>query len=480
MSSLRIKTFSGVKWTSLTSISIAVMYLAQIGILSRLLTKEAFGLISITMVILGLAQAFVDMGFSNAIIYKQDATKKQLASLYWINIFSGITLSIILILSSPIIANFYNEPELKKIVILTALNFCVQPFGIQNKVLLQKELEFNLIAKIEIFSSFLGLLVAILWAMYSPSVYALVFSFLTTSIISSALFLMKGSNGRIPKFRVDFYEIRGFLSFGMYQMGERIINYLNSQFDVLLIGKVLGVEVVGVYAMSKQLVLRPTQVINPIITRVSFPLMSKLQNDNERLQKIYNKTINYLSSINFLIFGGLFVLAPEVVLIVFGSKWVSAIPVVRILSVFAAIRSTANPVGSLLLAKGRARLGFFWNLGLLLIIPIFMYMGSSFGVEGVCYSLCILMGLLVIPNWYFQVRALNGVSFFSYHKQIALPALIAVFSSFIAYVISFQLENMVFRIISVSSIGLILGSILHYLFNRSFIKDIFALVKNKL
>jgi O-antigen/teichoic acid export membrane protein len=473
---LKIDTLSGVRWTTTSSLFVAAMYLAQVSLLARLLSKEDFGVVSIAMVVLGFAQAFVDMGFSNAIIHKQTARKDQLDTLYWFNVLSGVTIFSVIVISSGLVSQFYEEPKLQNVLIFTGLNFIIQPFGIQFKVLLQKDIKFNLISKIEIVGSFFGFIVALIWAIKSPSVYALVFSFIANSLVSTLLFVFFSPREHFPRMRFKVSEISEFLSFGFFQMGERILNYFNSQFDVLLIGKVLGAEVVGVYAMSKQLVLRPAQIVNPIVTKVTFPVMSKLQEDDLKLQAVYNKTINYLSSINFPLYGAIWILAPQIVRVVFGNSWDEAIPIIRILSIFAALRSTGNPIGSLLLAKGRAKLAFYWNLGLFFIIPATMYAGSFFGLLGVCYSLVLLMVILVIPNWYFQVHSTAGGGFWDYHKQIFIPGSIATISSFLAYYLSVYVVNDYLKIVTVSLIGGASCLILNYYFNRKFLTTLGELI----
>lgn len=462
---LKTKTFSGVRWTGFSSVSIALLYLLQVAVLARYLDKTDFGLVSLAMVVLGFAQAFVDMGFSNAIIHKQKVTRSQLDTLYTFNIISGFIVFGILYLLSPFIAHFYNEPSLVGILFWTGLNFVIQPFGIQFKVLLQKELEFDLVAKVEVISSFIGFVFAVGLAINGLKAYSLVFGFLATSFFSSFYFCFMGIRKSKPRMSFNFSEIKDFLSFGSYQMGERMINFFNSQFDVIIIGKVLGTESLGVYTIAKQLVMRPAQVINPIVTKVTFPVMAKLQDNIVELKIVYLKTINFLSSINFPIYSAIFLLAPEIVFIVFGVAWAAAIPIVKILSVYFALRSTTNPIGTLLLARGRARLAFFWNFGILFLLPGVIFLGSQYGLNEISYALTIFMFALVIPNWYFQVRPLCHATFFEYHLQILKPAIIAILSTLIAAGAIYAFDSSYLRVIIAAGTGLISCLVLNTLFN---------------
>lgn len=433
--SLKVKALAGVKWTGLSTIVVAVLQLSQLAVLARYLAPSDFGLMAIVSVVIGFSALFMDMGISSAIIHKQDITKNQLSSLYWLNICAGILLALIVYMSAPFIALFYDEILLSDLIRLLALTFIFSSIGNQYRILYQKELFFNKLAKVEIISSLIAFVVAVLCAMKGFGVYSLVYAALTKVVSANAIFFIRGIKKHKPKFHYNYSEIKGMIGFGLFQMGERSINYFNSQFDTILIGKLLGTESLGIYTIAKTLVMRPAQIINPIITKVTFPIMARVQNDEPQLRNIYLKTINYLCSINIPIYIALAVLAEPLVSLLFGENWGEAIVLVQILSVYYILRSIGNPIGSLQLAKGRADLGFYWNSLLFVFYPISIYLGSFYGVEGIAYSLVLLSILFTIPNWCFMVRPLCGASFLGYFKMIFVPFLIAITSSLVAFFI---------------------------------------------
>lgn len=429
MKNIKQKAISGIKWTSLSSGIIALVQIAQVSILARLLSPSDFGLMAIVMVVIGFSRIFSDMGISNAIIHKQNTSHRQLSSLYWLNIVSGLTLFLIISALSPLIALFYKEPKLTELLIILATSFIIIAIGNQYRVLFQKELRFNMMAKIEMTAAFGAFYVAVLSAIKDFGVYALVYASLTNAVISSGLFLFLGLREHKPSFVFKYNEIKEYVGFGMYQMGDSTLNYFNSEFDVILIGRLLGTEALGVYSIVKQLVMRPAQIINPIITRVTFPVMAKVQDDNEQLKKIYLKTINYLASVNFPIYITIAVLAEPIVMIMFGKTWQQGIPILQILSIYAMVRSTGNPIGSLVMAKGRVNLSFFWNLSLFIFIPLVIWFGSDFGLIGIASSLLLLQITLTIPGWYFMVRKLCRAGFLEYYKQILSPLFLSGISA---------------------------------------------------
>jgi O-antigen/teichoic acid export membrane protein len=284
---------------------------------------------------------------------------------------------------------------------------------------------------------------------------------------------------RIHRPRLHFRpaEVRHFFSFGAWQMGEAVINFFNSNLDSLLIGRIAGAEGLGLYSVAKQLVSRPAEIVNPVVTRVSTPVMAKVQDDLPRLRAIYLQTINHLSSLNFPIYAAIAVFAREITLLLFGEQWLPAVPLIQILAAYAAIRSTANPVGSLLLARGRVRRGFWWNVGLLLLLPAFIAIGAAWGVVGVAWSLVALQCLLLVPGWLLLVRPLCGASFAQYHAQMILPALAAAAAAVAGYVAAIPVTGSVARLAVGVAVGAAVALAIHRTWNRSFVEALASMAR---
>lgn len=476
--SLRTKTINGVKWTTLSTVVTTLLQLLQLAILARFLEPSTFGLMALVMVVIGFSQAFLDMGISNAIIHKQGITGEQLSTLYWMGIMAGVLLFLIVSILAPWVSYFYGEPELTKLIVIVAISFVIQPFGQQFMVLWQKEMRFSEIAKINIVNKFISLIISVYFAYNGYGVYALVYATLVGVTIQTLMFMYKGLNEYKPTFVFRIGDIKEYFSFGAYQMGERTINYFNSQIDTILIGKLLGVEALGVYTLVKQIIMRPAQIINPILTKVAFPAMAKIQNDTEKLKYVYLKIINYLSSVNFPIYAFIFIFSHSIVMVMLGEKWVEAVPIMQILAIWGAVRSTGNPVGSLLLAKGKVKWGFWWNVGLLFYTPIIIYIGSFWGLAGISWaSVFSLFPFVMLANWYFLVRNLCDAGFFEYHREILIPLIIAIFSSAVVYSVIYIFESIFIRVI----VGTIIGSIvvvgLNNLWNKKFLIELRSLFK---
>ena len=472
---LKNKALSGIRWSTLSGLFVAVCQITQISVLTKFLQPGDFGLMAIMMVVIGLAQLFVDMGMGNAIIHHQKISHIQLSSLYWLNIGVGVLFTAILFILSPVIARFYNAPPLQNALSVLSVIFIIVAVGNQYRVLCQKELQLNRMAKIEISASFISLLVAILLAFWGLGVYALVFATLTQATVSSLLFLLVGLKcHHRPAFIYQQKELKKFFNFGFFQLGEKTINYLHTQFDILLIGKVLGAEATGIYHIAKTLIVRTVTVINPIVTKVTIPLMAKLQNDDESLKLIFIKTVNYVSLVSFPIFMAIAVLAKPLIFILFGEKWVQSVVILQVLAFYGMLRSAGNPVGSLILAKGRADLGFYWLFGVFLVSPLTLYVGSQWGILGVAFSQLILTLSLIIPGWLVLIKPLCGVSLWGYVRAFFIPFLMALSIAIILLPINL-VENYLVRILATVLIGASLYIYILSKFNKAFVSMIVQL-----
>lgn len=430
---LRVKAFSAVRWATIASAGRSVMLLMQISILARILEPGDFGLFAIIMSTIAMVGIFADAGVSNAIIHFQDITNDQLSTLYWLNIVISIILAIGLILFSPILASFYNMPELSSLFNMAAISLMLSAGAQQIKVLAQKELRFAGLAVVELLSTIIIVLASILLAFYEFGVYSLVLANLIGAASALVLSWVVLSDGWFPHVRFHIKEVRQFLRFGVYMIGDNLVNSINSQVDVIIGGRVLGSQAIGLYVVPKDLSLRVAGAINPIVTKVGMPIMAKAQADDKLIKRIYLNTLRMTSSVNFPLYVAMAIFAPEIVHVLLGDGWGDSIPLLRVMAAWGLLRSIGNPVGSLLMARGRADLGFRWNVALLFIMPPAAYLGSQFGAVGLALSSAIVMLILCIPSWYYLVRPQCGAQFGEYFSQVAVPLWISSLAGAMAY-----------------------------------------------
>jgi lipopolysaccharide exporter len=390
MEDLKSQVVSGVKWNGVSVGFITGLSFITTVVLARILSPSDFGLMGMIMVVIGFAQAFSDMGLSNAIIQRKHVPENHLSSFFWINIVIGILLFVCILLIRPLAVVYFKQVSISKYLLFTAALFLILPSGQVFTTLLTKELRFRTLAKVDIAGTIVYSISTIGFALGKFGVVSLIFGQLIRSLFTVCLLFFLFRKIWLPKFHFNYREIQGYLSFGAFQMGERVVNYLYANIDYIIIGRFLGPAALGFYSLAYNIMTLPLNKINPIITRVAFPAFSRVQDDNALLRKGYCKVIKYITFLSFPMVVGTLILAPEFIRLVYGAQWDPAIPVLQALCLVGVFKSLGNPIGSILLAKGRADIGFYWNLFALIMVAIAEIVGVKWGIVGVAVAILIL------------------------------------------------------------------------------------------
>ncbi len=428
--SLKKTAASGVKWTSFSTVLTTGLQFIQLAVLARLLSPEAFGLMAMIMVVLGFAQAYADMGISNAIIHRQDATKEQLSSLYWLNILAGVIVFLLLLLLTPPVVLFFGEPRLTELMHWATLIFLITPLGQQFQILLQKELQFRTLAIIDITATFIGTITTIVTALMGQGVFSIIWGQLGNTLIKTLMLAGIGWKRWPPKLRFKYVDLHGYLGFGLYQMGEKSINYFSANIDYLLIGRFLGSEILGVYTIAYQLVILPLQKINPVLTRVAFPIFAKKQNDNPALRRGFVEITKLLLLVVSPLLIGMVIVAPIAIPVVLGNQWVDAVILVQILAIIGILKTLGNPVGSIWLAKGRADLGFKWNIFVATTNLIVFWLLVKQGVLAIAWAYVILSFIYFVLIR-FLMKYIIGLEWSEYLSVFKNPVLATLIMGFV-------------------------------------------------
>ncbi len=408
----------------------------QVSIVARLLHPSDFGLMAVSGAVMAFVQVFADMGISNAIVHHRNISRDQMSSLYWLNVLIGSALTMLMIVASPFISAMYDEPRLLPILILMSTTLVIGAFGQQFRVLAEKNLEFAPLMGIDAVGGIVGFAVVVGSALVGAGVYALVWGSIAGAVVGSLLNWWLLSKSYRPGLRFRIEEIRSFLSYGIYMVGNNLANTFNLQADVLMGGRWLTVSTLGMFSLPRDLSLRSQFLINSVVTRVGFPVMAQAQNDPALLRSIYLKTLRMTASINFPIYLGIAAFTPEIVIVLFGSKWTESVSLLRILALWGLVRSTLNPVGSLIFAVGRVRLAFFWNVSLIPVVLMTYWAGLQYGAPGLAWSMLAYVVALSPIAWYVLVRPACRATFSQYYLQLLLPALCSAGAIFMGYIVA--------------------------------------------
>jgi O-antigen/teichoic acid export membrane protein len=394
---LRRHATSGARWIAAATVVRVTAQFVQLALLARLLRVEDFGLMAMVNVVLAFSQTFGDAGVSNAIIYYRDARREELSSLYWLNVLSGVAVFGLVYVLAPTIARFYHQPPLTDLLRAAAVIFAIAPLGRQFEVLFERDLRFRRLAMIETCAVLAGAATGIALAATGHGVWSLVWATVLQSAVSALALAFVGWSTWRPMLRFVPRECRRFMHFGLYQMGERTLNLLGQNLDKLVIGALMGPRPLGFYELAYRLVARPYQIINPIFTRVAFPVFSAVQKDRDRLRKGFLELIEVVAAIAMPLYLGMLALADPFIRIQLGPGYEPTIGLLQVLSVFGLISAIGSPMGSLLMGAGRADLGFYLNVVRTTLLLIAIWIGSRWGLTGIAWSIVIVATAIMLP-----------------------------------------------------------------------------------
>ena len=474
-SNLTKLTAFGILWTGISRLSTQLFRFIIIVILARLLTPEDFGIVGLAAIFLGFITTINELGLSAAIVQRKDINEIHLSTSFWTSVIAGITLFIVVILASSFVADFFQEDIVQPILIVSAIGLIIGAFIVVHQALLEKSLKFKKLTIAEVCAAFVSGMVSVFLAINGYGVWSLVFGGLVGSFISVVI-LWKIVTWR-PSLRFSFTRFKELFGFGSHVMGSRVLNYIDSNVDYLVVGKLLGTSALGYYSFAYHLITFPLNRISTMVTRVTFPAFSTIQDDNDTLRKGYLKVVRYISLITFPMLAGMFVVAPEFVVVVYGAKWAPMILPLQILCLAGALKSVGTTVGSVLLSKGRADIQFKWNVFTAIVLPIAVIMGVNYGIAGVAAAITV-MAILLFPIIQMITNKLIDLSMFSYLKAI-YPAIIGSITLIVTVEIY---QRMILTIYGLSAISMLvssalIGIIVYILLMRIAFNDLFKELK---
>jgi len=390
-----------------------------------MLDPADFGLAAMMTVVIGLATALADAGIGDAIIARQVSRRDHLSSLYWANVLIGVATAALVLASTPLLTAFYAEPRLAELVPFAAAVFVMAPLGRQFAVLLQKDLRFRTLARVETVSALASPVVAIPLAIAGAGAASILSGLLASTAVKAGMLVWTGWRTWRPSLRLKADDLREYVGFGLNRMGERLTTYLGSNVDYILIGRFLGVEALGIYSIPFQLVIIPQTRLNPVLTRVAFPIFARRQRDDAALRRGFLELTQLVAFVTFPLMAGVAVVAPELVPVVFGPQWAASVPILQIVSILGALFALGNTQGPIYLAKNRPDLSLKISLGRLAVLSAAVYLVVTSGLINVAWTyVVVIAGMFVVAR--IMLERLIGLSPLAYLKTLASPLLAAL------------------------------------------------------
>ena len=400
-SALRRKAGAGARWTSTSALTAAGLEFVQLAILARLLTPQDFGVYALLALVVGLGLSYTDLGLSAAIVQRQDLEPAHLSSMFWANLATGAALLGCASLLAPLAADLLAQPQIADLLPLAAFTLLVAPVSQQYAALLQKSLRFRALAVGDMLAVVAGAAVSLSLAATGHGVRSMVWGLLVNSVARAFALSLAGMAIWRPAPHFAASDLRSYAGFGVYQMGERTVNYAGFNLDRLLIGGLIDAYALGLYSVASQIVMKPIQTFGPVVARVMLPVFAIVQEDDARLRSGFLDGVRAIALVLFPLYAAIIPLAEPLVRLLLGERWTAAAPVLQFLALLGFFYSVGYPIGALLLAKGKVRIGFFLNLWIIVLYASAILAGAHWGVGGVAAALVVAtaVGLFPIGFW---------------------------------------------------------------------------------
>jgi PST family polysaccharide transporter len=408
---LRRSSVRGASFMSFSRVAGIGLRFVSTGILARLISRDDFGLFAMTAVITGFLTIFTDVGLTQATIQRPEINHRQISTLFWINVALGFVLAGIFAASAPLVAAFYGQPDLLKMIPVLSLSFIFGSLGLQHVALLTRNLRYPLLAAVEILSSLAGVVVAVMMALAGMGFWSLVGLALAPPLAKSvaAWLALRWVPG--PPTRGN--GVKSMLKFGGDVLGFNVVNYFSRQADKVLVAKFCGSVPVAYYDKAYSLLLMPVGQINGPLGSVSIPALSRLQNEPDRFRRYFLNAIMLVCSLSMPVIAGITLFADEVVKVWLGAEWASSADLFRLLAAAALVGGISNPAGWVLISLGMTKRYRWLGIANSAVIVAAFVIGLLLGpkedgqagsLRGVAIAYSVSMLLNFIPYWAWAVK----------------------------------------------------------------------------
>lgn len=391
----------GLQWMYLSSMLQGASKLIVLICLTRLLDPAHFGIMGIALIFTSFAERLGQIGVGAAVVQREHLSDDDITAASFLSLLSGLLIFFFLVLAAPTIADFFHAPPVVSVLRVLACIFIVDGFSIVSDSMLQRQLKFRDLVLADNVSYLVGnLLIGITFALLGFGVWALVFATLTTRVLRSFI-LLRLDPRPLFVFKCKWASAKMLLCTGVgYSLG-RILSFMSIQGDNFVVGRVLGVAFLGMYSRGYQLMTLPAVYLGQVLERVLFPAMAKKQSDLPTLRNIFFGSVELVTLTSLPASVYMYFLAPEIVSVLFGQKWLDLIPVLQVLSIGVFFRTAYKCGDTLARSMGAPYALALRQLIYTLCIVIGSWLGAEAGgLQGVAVAVVIAVGV----NYFLMAR----------------------------------------------------------------------------
>lgn len=416
---LAARVVKGVAWVFAGRMAGRGLQLVKLVVLARLLVPEDFGLFGIALLAMAAIETFTQTGFEAALIQRRDDVQAYLDTAWTVQVIRGFLLSGALWMAAPLVGWFFAEPRAVPILRVMCLSAALGGLANIGVVYFHKDLEFHKKFLWDTTTAAVSTIVAVILAFRLRSAWAFVWAHILGVVVRCGLSYVIHSYR--PRLRLDVSQARELFRFGRWVLASAVLFLFITHGDDVVAGKLLGVAALGLYQLAYRLSELPVTEISGVVSRVTFPALSKVQDDRRAVGALFGRALQATGMAVAPLSLGMVVLAADGTRVLLGDRWLPMVPALQVLAVSALIQSISAPAGSLFKALGRPGLGVILNVVRLavmavLIVPLTMY----YGLLGTALS--VLAGSAVkLPISFLLAGGMLGSSWRALGDRLRVP-----------------------------------------------------------
>lgn len=474
--SLKNKTVKGIVWSSVERFSVqGIQFLVMI-VMARLLTPKDYGLVGMVAIFIAVAQSLVDSGFSQALIRKQNRTETDNSTVFYFNIVVGILLYLVLFAIAPLVADFYDSPELTALMRVICLSVVFNSFVVVQRALLTVNIDFKTQAKASLTAAVVSGVIGIGMA-YSGFSYWSIVAQQLVNLGLNTLLLWIFTRWR-PRWIYSWGSFRELFTFGSKLMVSGLLDVVYRNMYLLVIGKVFTASSLGYYTRANQFAEFPSSNLTGIMQRVTYPVLCQIQDDDERLAQIYRRFLRLSAFLIFPLLVGLSAVAEPFVLLLLKEQWLFAATLLQIIC-FAMMWYPIHAINlNLLQVKGRSDLFLRLEIIKKAIAVLILCVTIPMGLIAMCVGqiLSSLIALIINTNY---TGKLIQVGFLRQMRDL-LPTLLLSLSMWgVVYGITSCLSGTIPQLIVGIVAGMVYYIALSALFHFPELKELYSIIRRK-
>lgn len=473
---LKEKTKKGLYWSFFNQFTNYGMQFCVGIIMARLLSPSDYGITALPAVFMSVAWYLQNGGLSDALVRKLELKEEDLSTSFYYSIGVGVILYTLLFLLAPFMALFYETPILTPLIRVTALGFLWGPLNTVQNVILKRHLDFKTPAKVSIVVKILSAMVGILLAFYGYGVWALVISSVASGFFGMILnwYIVRWS----PTTGWSRESFKYLWNFGNKIVLSGLIDTIYNNIAPLFIGKYYNPEQLGMYNRAQGYAAMPSQNVTGVIQSVTFPVLSKMQDDNEYLAQNYRKILKVTAFVVFPMMMMLSALARPLILTMITVKWEACVILLQIIC-FAMMWYPIHAINlNLLQVKGRSDLFLRLELIKKIIGLVIIVFTLSHGLIVFCCGNILTSLICLVINTYYTGKMIN-VGFIKQMGDLLPILLLSIVMYGVIYISNYYISNLLLQIVCGSLLGglIYLGGALFFRFPE--IKEIKYLISRK-